>query len=139
MKVLVAQSCSTHCNPIGYSPPGSSVHGILQARIVEWAAIPFSRGSSRPRDQKWVSCIARRFFTVRVTREALFSHQVASNSFATPWTVAHEAHPSMGISRQEYWSGLPFPSPGDLPDPGIKSGSPALQADSLPSEPPGQP
>jgi len=45
----------------------------------------------------------------------------------------------MGFSRQEYWSGLPFPSPGDLPDPGIKSGSPALQADSLPSEPPGKP
>ena len=44
----------------------------------------------------------------------------------TPWTVAHQAPPSMGFSRQEYWSGLPFPSPGDLPDPGIKPGSPAL-------------
>ena len=53
--------------------------------------------------------------------------------FATPWTVAHQAPPSMGFSRQEYWSGLPFPSPGDLPDPGIKSGSPTLQADALPS------
>ena len=55
----------------------------------------------------------------------------------TPWTVAHQALLSMGFSRQEYWSGLPFPSPGDLPDRGIKPGSPALQADSLPSEPPG--
>ena len=48
---------------------------------------------------------------------------------ATPWTVAHEAPPRMGFSRQEYWSGLTFPPPGDLPDPGIKLGSPALQAD----------
>ena len=55
--------------------------------------------------------------------------------FAIPWTVAYQAPPSMGFSRQEYWSGLPFPSPGDLPDPGIKPGSPALQADALTSEP----
>ena len=54
--------------------------------------------------------------------------------FVTPWTVACQALPSMGFSRQEYWSGLPFPSPGDLPNPGIKSWSPTLQADSLPSE-----
>ena len=52
----------------------------------------------------------------------------------TPWAVAYQASPSMGFSRQEYWSGLPFPSPGDLPDPGIESRSPALQADSLPTE-----
>ena len=62
----------------------------------------------------------------------------------TPWTVARQAPPSMGFTRQEYWSGGPFPSPGDLPDPGIEPGSPgiepgspALQADALPSEPPG--
>ena len=55
-------------------------------------------------------------------------------TLATPWTVACQALLSMGFSRQEYWSGLPFPSPGDLPDPGIEPGSPALQADSLPSE-----
>ena len=65
--------------------------------------------------------------------------------FATLWTIAPQAPPSMGFSRQEYWSGLPFLSPGDLPeildlqDPGIESGSPALQADSLLSEPPGKP
>ena len=58
--------------------------------------------------------------------------------FATPWTVAYQASPSMEISRQEYWSGLPFPSPGDLPDPGIEPGSPELQADALTSEPPGK-
>ena len=58
--------------------------------------------------------------------------------FVTPWAVAYQAPPSMGFSRQEYWSGLPFPSPGDLPNPGIKPRSPALQADALPSEPPGK-
>ena len=58
--------------------------------------------------------------------------------FVTPWTVAHQAPPSLEFSRQEYWSGLPLPSPGDLPDPGIELGSPALQADTLPSEPPGK-
>ena len=56
----------------------------------------------------------------------------------TPWTVACQAPPFMGFSRQEYWSGLPFPSPGDLPNPGIEARSPALQADSLLSEPPGK-
>ena len=54
---------------------------------------------------------------------------------ATPWTVAYQAPPSMGFSRQEYWSGVPLPSPGDLPDPGIEPGSPAFQADSLTSKP----
>ena len=58
--------------------------------------------------------------------------------FVTPWTVARQAPPSMGFSRQECWSGLPFPSPGDLPYPGIEPGSPALQVDALPSEPPGR-
>ena len=58
---------------------------------------------------------------------------------ATPWTVACQAPLSMEFSRQEYWSGLPFPSPGGLPDPGIKPRSPALEADALTSEPPGKP
>ena len=57
---------------------------------------------------------------------------------ATPWTVAYQAPLSMGFSKQEYWSGMPFPPPGDLPDPGIDPGSPALQADALPSEPSGK-
>ena len=60
--------------------------------------------------------------------------------FVTPWTVAQQAPPSMGFSRQEHWSGcLPFPSPGDLPHPGIELRSPALRADALTSEPPGTP
>ena len=58
--------------------------------------------------------------------------------FATPGTVAYQAPPSTGFSRQEYWSGLPFPSPGDLPDPGIEPRSPALEADALTSELPGK-
>ena len=56
--------------------------------------------------------------------------------FATPWTVAYQASLSMGLSQQGYWSGLPFPSPGDLPNPGTEPGSPTLQADALFSEPP---
>ena len=59
--------------------------------------------------------------------------------FETPWTVAYQAPPSMGFSWQECWSGLPFPSPGDLPNSGIEPGSPTLQADALRSEPPGKP
>ena len=59
--------------------------------------------------------------------------------FVTPWTVAHQAPLSMGFSRWEYWSGSPFPSPGDLPNPGIEPRSPTLQADALTSEPPGKP
>ena len=57
--------------------------------------------------------------------------------FATPWTAASQAPLYMGFSRQQYWSGLPFPSPADLPDPGTEPGSPALEADALPFEPPG--
>ena len=83
--------------------------GILQARILEWVAVPFSRGSSQPRDRTQVSHHAGRFFTIWATREA-----------------------------QEYWSGWPVPSPVDLPDPGIEPGSPALQADSLPTKLPGK-
>ena len=59
--------------------------------------------------------------------------------FATQWTVAYQASPSMGFYRQEYWCGLPLPSPGDLPDPGIEPGCPALEADTLTSEQPGKP
>ena len=66
------------------------------------------------------------------------SHSVLS-IFATPWTVARQAPLSVEFSRPEHWSGLPFPSPGDLPDPGTERRSPALQVDSLPPEPPGKP
>ena len=91
-------------------------------------------------------CICVLFCAFRYTNWAfVFLRKVKVKSpsrvllFATPWTVAHQAPPSMGFSRQEYWSGLPFLSPGDLPDPGIKPRSPAFQADALTSEPPGKP
>ena len=61
---FVTQLCPTLCDPTDCSPPGSSVHGILQARLLEWVAVPFSRGSSRPRDRTQVSRIAGRFFTI---------------------------------------------------------------------------
>ena len=70
----VAQSCPTLCDPKDFSLPGLSIHGIVQARALEWVAISFYRGSSRPRDWTWVSHIAGRHFTLRATREA---HEVA--------------------------------------------------------------
>ena len=69
LSAKLLQLCPTLCNPMDCSLPGFSVHGILQARILEWAALPSSRGSSRPRDQTQVSCFACRFFTVWTTRE----------------------------------------------------------------------
>ena len=68
--MIFAQSCLTLCDPMDYSLPRSSVHGTLQVRILEWVAIPFSRGFPQPRTQTWVSCIAGRFFTNWGTREA---------------------------------------------------------------------
>ena len=83
IRVLVAQSCPTLCNARDCSPPGSSVHGILQARVLEWAAIPFSRGSSWPRNRTWVSYVAGRFFTVWATREAHLLNDNSGGNFST--------------------------------------------------------
>ena len=82
------QLCPTLCNPIDSSPPGSPIPGILQARTLEWVVISFSNA------WKW---------TVKVK---LLSRV---RLFATPWTIAYQAAPSMGFSRQEYWSGVPLP------------------------------
>ena len=79
----VSQSCPTPCDPMNCSPPGSSVHQILQARILKWVAIPFSRESSWPRDWTWVSCIAGIFFTIRATREAPHLNNSYNNSFVS--------------------------------------------------------
>ena len=84
------QSCPTLCDSINRSPPGSPVPGILQARTLEWAAISFSNA------WKW-KVKGRSLSRVRL--------------LVTPWTAAHQAPPSMGLSRQEYWSGVPMPSP----------------------------
>ena len=83
------QSCPTLCDPIDGSPPGSAVPGILQARTLEWVAISFSNAA------KW-----------KVKVKSLSHVQLS----VTPWTAAHQAPPSMGFSRQEYWSGVPLPS-----------------------------
>ena len=84
------QSCPTLCDPIDGSPPGSPVPGILQARTLEWVAISFSNARKWKVKAKSLSCVWL---------------------LATPWTAAHQASPSMGFSRQEYWSGVPLPSP----------------------------
>ena len=94
MKALVSRSCPTLCDSMECSPPGSSVHGILQARILEWVAMPFSRGSSRPRDHTQVSCIAGRFFTVRATREALCKYVKQIPSCDSEMS---RGHPKLGL------------------------------------------
>ena len=90
------QSCLSLCNPKDCSPPGSSVHGILQARILEQVAMPSSRGSSRSRDQTWISCTAGRFFTTEPPRKPaccrVSSVQLSHvQLFVTPWTAACQA------------------------------------------------
>ena len=91
--MLLAQSCLILCNPMDCSPPGSSVHGILQARILEWVAIPFSRGSSQPRDWTWVSCIAGGFFTVWATREAPEIPDKIRQHFPSNWLLGFQEQP----------------------------------------------
>ena len=73
------------------------------------------------------------FFFCKLDKESESEVAQSCLTLGDPWTVAHQAPPSMGFSKQEYWSGLPFPSPGDLPNPGIEPRSPALQADALTS------
>ena len=129
LKLLLIQTCLTLCSPMDSSVSGSSVHGILQARILEWVIHSLLPGSSPPMDQTQVSCIAGRFFTIWAAREAhMFSYCMLSlfshvQLFVTSWTVARQAPLSMGFSRQEYRSGLPCPPPGDLPNLGIKPAS----------------
>ena len=81
---LVAKLCPTLCNPVDCNPPDSSVHGISQARTLEWVAMPFSRASSQPRDQTQVSCIAGRFLTTWATREAHFGTSLTADPPCVP-------------------------------------------------------
>ena len=132
----VTQSYLSLCDPTDCSPSGSPIHGIFQARILEWVAISYSRGSSCPRDWTQVSCISGfgRWILYHCTIwEAICICVVAQSC---PISLFK------GFPRQEYWSGLPFPPPEDLPDPGIETEfavSPAFQADSLPTVPSGKP
>ena len=98
----------------GYSPWGRK-----ELDVTEQLTLSLQHGGGRRKvEEKSLSCV---------------------RLFATAWTVAYQAPPSVGFSRQEYWSGVAFPSPLDLPDPRIEPWSPALQADALTSEPPGKP
>ena len=91
------QSCPTPCDPIDGSPSGSFIHGIFQARVLEWGAIAFSDLTSQ-------------LLLILCTLSCV-------QHFVTRWTAARQAPLSMGFFRQEYWSGVPFPPPGDLPSP----------------------
>ena len=110
--VLVAQSCPTLCDPMDCSPRGSSVHGIFQARILEWVAISFSRGSCWPRDWTWVSCIAGRFLTItdkellHVLRPGWKWKVKVKVAYLCPTLYDPMGYiQSMEFSRPEYWSG----------------------------------
>ena len=184
----VSSVVSDFLQPYGRSQPGSSVHGILQANILDWVSMASSRGSSWLRDQTWGSCIAGGFFTAEPLEKhpasfiiwpkllRLLTSLSASSlptchghPFSRPCTcMFHHIPPLLeteptchGITsrvsfqplglwpirllcpwnslRQEYWCGLPFPSPGDLPDSGIKPGSPVLAGGFLTTEPPAKP
>ena len=148
----VAQSCPTLSDPMDCSLPGSSVHGIFQARVLEWDAIAFSILITRLNKISSFTLEDSRVLCLRAGMLKSYCLGLNSNYnllcdlkwkwkllscvwlFVTPWTIQ-----SMEFSRPEYWSGYPFPSPGDLPSLGIELRSPALQVDSLPAEPQGKP
>ena len=108
VKVLVVQSCLTLCNAMDYSPPGSLVRGIFQARILDWGAVPFSRGSSQPRNWTWVSSIAGGIFIVWTTGEAKTA-DVVDAKWTTVKTAGNNSHlvklKVLSISRQS-WENL---------------------------------
>ena len=119
MHAKLLQSCPTLCDPMDCSPPGSSLHGILQARILEWVAMRTSRDLPNPGIEPTSlksPALTGGFFTTSITWEApiwnsvcMLSHFSCVQLFVTPWTVACQAPLSMGFSRQKFWSGLPFP------------------------------
>ena len=125
----VAQSCPTLCDPMDCSPPGSSVHGVFQARTLEWVATSFSRGSSWLRGWTQVSSfLATIHYCVLLVPLCMLSCFSLVQLFATPWTVTRQSPLSVGFPRQEYWSGLPSLLSGDLPDPRIELASHASPA-----------
>ena len=92
-KLVVTQSCLTLFNPMGWSPPGSLVHGILQTRILEWVSVSFSRGSSQPRNWTQVSCVAGGVFTIWATGEALFPQMITeklTRGTSQAWSLVRE-------------------------------------------------
>ena len=137
---MYAQVCLPLCDPMDCSLPGSSVHEIFQARILGRVATSSSKGWIFPNQGSRLCLRHWQVDSLPLSHlgSPLLLIVVQSLSivrlFATPWTAACQAPLSMRFSRQRYWSGLPFPSSGDLPNPGIEPRSPALQADSLPTE-----
>ena len=117
----------------------AAVHGLAESRtrLSNWTA---TKGQGVSNSLRWYGTLYKLSACCGVSLKLI---EVKSVSrvwlFATPWTVAYKAPLSTELSRQEYWRGLPFPSPGDPPNPGIEPGSPASQADALPSESPGKP
>ena len=184
MKVLVTRLYPTLCDHTDCSLPGSSVHGILQAKIREWVALSLSRGSSQPRDQSRVSCTAGRLpseppgkpqklrkvlrnqqkrkihrFALLLSKENFLNSMLGRMHIKiysllvmfcccclvaklypplTPWTIAHLVPLSTKILKQENWSVLPFPLPGNFSDPGIKPVSPAVAGRFFTTEPLGK-
>ena len=149
---LAVSWASSHSNGLLKSFPYDIIIVTGDTLIGSWGIffLPFSHMSEilfGVSSFEWIQSPAKWFSTgleLIWSSSCLFQVKVKVKSlsrvrlFVTPWTVAYQAPPSMGFSRQEYWSRLPFPSPGDLPDPGIEPWSPAFQADTLTSEPPGK-
>ena len=144
-EVKVTQSCPTLCNPVDYT-----VHGILQARILERSSLSLLQGIFPTQvSNPGLPCCRWILYQLSHNNESRplmgrngkikgLIHVLAQSCLTlgvTPWTVACQTPLSIGFSRQVYWSELPCPPPGDLHDPGIEPGAPALQADSLLSKP----
>ena len=130
MKLIAAQSCLTPCDPMDYSPPVSSVHGISQARILEWVAISFSRGSPWPRDWTHVSCIGRQILYHKA--------QLCSQLCLTLCAPMHSSPPGSSVHGDTPGKNTGvgcMPSSSEYSKPRIKCKSPTLQVVSLPSEP----
>ena len=123
----VAQSCLTLCDPMDCRPPGSSLHGVFQARVLEWDAIAFSNLHFT---------VAQKYIYLMKVKVKSLSHVWL---FVTPWTVCSPSDSSVhGILQARIWSGLPIPSPGDLPGPGIELASPKLAGRFFTTELPGK-
>ena len=136
------QSCPTLCDPMDHSLPGFSVHGIFQPRILDIYPPPGDLPNPGIEPVSLTSALQAGSLPLVPLGKLLWMKWKSLSSvqlFVTPWTVAYQAPLSMGFSRQEYLSGLPFTPPGDLPNLGIEYRSSTLQVDSLLSEPSGKP
>ena len=126
--------------PLQLTSSSSSVHPAFSPVWIHWASLPLGLPEHLDFwDEHPESWTHVEYHPQPQSCSENYKWSCSVSDSVTPWTIAYQAPPSLGFSGQEYWSGLPFPSPGDLPDPGIEPGSPALWADALPSEPLGKP